>query len=83
MDTSGFYKIIDNETSQMAMGPNFVLGPHDSFELRREQKDTYAYPVDGWYWFDSHEGACIFFNIPYPPEIPTMGLPLNLEITTE
>jgi hypothetical protein len=83
MDTSGFYKIIDNETSQMAMGPNFVLGPQDSFELRREQKDIYIYPTDGWYWFDSHEEACIYFNIPYPPEIPTMGLPLNLEITTE
>ena len=83
MDTSGFYKIIDNEIPLMAMGPNFVLGPQDSFELRREQKDTYAYPVDGWYWFDSHEEACIYFNISYPPEIPTMGLPLNLEITTE
>lgn len=86
MDTSGFYKIIDNETLQMAMGPNYVLGPYGSFELQRAQKDTYTYPVDGWYWFDSEEEACVFFNIPYPPESPTMGLPIQLqdpEIITE
>ena len=35
---------------------------------------------------DSEEDACAFFNIPYPPEVPTMGLPIQLqdpEIITE
>jgi len=80
MDTSGFYKNIGN---QMICGPNYVLGPYESYELQRSSKDTYTYPVDGWYWFDSEEEACLYFNISYPPEIPTMGLPLNLETTTE
>lgn len=75
MDTSGFYKKTDEE--QVVMGPNYVLGPYDSFSLYREHKDTYTYPVEGWYWFNSEEEAYIFFNLPYPPENPTIGLPIN------
>lgn len=83
MDTSGFYRIVDDQTSQMAMGPNYVLGPYDTFQLYRAQKDTYTYPVEGWYWFNSEEEACTFLSIPYPPEVPTMGLPANPENITE
>jgi len=66
-DTSGFYKYeVDIET--MFYGPNFVYGPYDTFQLFRNQHDTYTYPVEGWYWFDSQEEAYTFFNIPLPTE---------------
>lgn len=54
-DTSGFYNIY----YKLRAG-QFVIGPN--FELRRELKDTYTYPVDGWTWFDSAEDAAIAFN---------------------
>jgi hypothetical protein len=47
-DTSGFYKL--NEINDWEFAPNFVYGPN--FELIREDKDTYTYPVDGWSWYD-------------------------------
>jgi hypothetical protein len=59
--SAGFYKY---ESENLAYGPNFVLYPN--FELRAESKDDHAYPVDGWYWFDSLEDAHAFFNIPLP-----------------
>lgn len=55
-DTSGFYKL----DGEILYGPNFVL--NSSYELRRENKDLYNYPVDGWYWFNSQEEAQAFFN---------------------
>ena len=59
--TAGFYKY---ESNNLLYGPNFVLDLH--YELRKESKDEHTYPVDGWYWFDSIEDACLFFNIPLP-----------------
>ena len=56
-DTSGFYKL----DGELLYGPNFVLNAN--YELRREAHDQHAYPVDGWYWFDSKETALTFFNI--------------------
>ena len=47
MDTSGFYKLEDDN---WIFAPNFVYGP--GVELLREKKDEYDYPVDGWYWFN-------------------------------
>lgn len=47
-DTSGFYKL--NEEGVWLHAPNFVSGPN--FELVRENKDDYDYPVEGWSWFD-------------------------------
>lgn len=83
MDTTGFYK---NDNGQMMCGPGWVIGPYNSFELRKEQKDTYTYPIDGWYWFDSEEQAYAFFGLDWYPEVYTMGLPkpwLNDLNTTE
>lgn len=57
-NTSGFYKYQDN---QLFYGPNFVYGP--TFELLKGLKDTYTYPVDGWYYFDTEAEAKTFFNI--------------------
>ena len=48
-DTSGFYK--QNEVGEWMHAPNFVVC--SEYELYRDLKDTYTYPVDGWYWFDT------------------------------
>jgi hypothetical protein len=60
----GFFKRQDDF---ILHGPNFVRGPFGLFDLFREEKDTYEYPVEGWYWFDSEEEACQFFGLPYVP----------------
>ena len=49
IDESGFYKQF--EDGSWVHAPNFVYGP--DFELVRELKDTYSYPVEGWYWFET------------------------------
>ena len=46
-DTSGFYKLEDDNWQY---APNFVYGPN--YELVRETKDSYTYPVEGWEWYD-------------------------------
>lgn len=56
MDTSGFY----NKDAMLRAGM-FVFGP--GFTLLRDEKDSYSYPVNGWYWFDSAEEAAAFFNV--------------------
>ena len=50
IDTSGFYK--QAEDGAWMYAPNFVYGLN--FELLKENKDTYTYPVDGWVWYDEN-----------------------------
>jgi hypothetical protein len=57
-DTSGFYKL----DGELLFGPNFVLNAN--YELRRQTRDQYTYPTDGWYWFDSEDEARAFFGLP-------------------
>jgi len=45
----GFYKQVEDGSWMYA--ENFVYGP--DFELLKELKDTYTYPIDGWYWFET------------------------------
>jgi len=73
MDTSGFYKL-DQDGETIICGPNYVLGPYDHYRLYRNKKDTYTYPTDGWYWFDSEQKAYAFFEKEWTPNAPTMGL---------
>lgn len=54
-----FFKVDNNELFE---GPNVVQGLN--FVLIKEEKDTYTYPVEGWYWFDTIEEAMAFFNLP-------------------
>lgn len=49
-DTSGFYKF-DEVQQEWYFGPNKVI--NTNYELLRELKDTYTYPVDGWSWYDN------------------------------
>ena len=60
-DTSGFYKL---DGDQLLYGPNFVINAN--YELKRENKDQYTYPVDGWYWFDTEQQARQYWNLPEP-----------------
>lgn len=48
IDESGFYKQVEDGSWMYA--PNFVYGT--DFELLRELKDTYEYPIHGWSWYD-------------------------------
>lgn len=58
-DTSGFYK---NDNGSLLYAPNYVL--HRDYELRREQHDSYEYPVEGWYWFESEAEARTLLGLP-------------------
>jgi hypothetical protein len=53
----GFYKL----DGTLLYGPNFVL--NSNYELRKETKDDHSYPIDGWYWFDTLEEACVVFGL--------------------
>lgn len=57
-DTSGFYKL--DPGSILLYGPNFVINAN--YALYCNQHETYTYPVDGWYWFDSETEAREFFG---------------------
>jgi hypothetical protein len=72
MDTSGFYKV--DLSGVVIYGPNFVCGPFDHYKLLKDEKDTYMYPIDGWYWFDTEQKAYEFFQIEWYPEVYTMGI---------
>lgn len=53
-----FYKL-NNRGLQVA--PTSVEAP--TFSLYADQKDTYTYPVGGWYWFDTEAQAYDFFEL--------------------
>ena len=66
MMTKGFYK---NDDGMVLHGPTMVS--NTNYVLNDDLKDTYTYPVDGWYWFDSVEEAYLFFGLELPIEEPT------------
>lgn len=57
---SGFYKT-DPTSGELLYGRFYVL--NKDYELWRDEKDTYTYPTDGWYWINSEAEAKVFFNI--------------------
>lgn len=59
----GFYKA---QEDSMLFAPNFVYSKN--YTLLKEDKDSYTYPVDDWYWFDTKVEAYAFFNIPLEQE---------------
>jgi len=58
MNTQGFYT---QNGTDLLYAPTFVSGL--GMELIIDQKDSYTYPVNDWYYFDSEEEAKTFFNI--------------------
>lgn len=53
----GFYKL----DGSLLYAPNSVL--NKDYQLYKEDYESYSYPVDGWYWFDTLEEACLAFGI--------------------
>ena len=47
-----FYK---RDGEELLVAQNFVRAP--DYDLFADQKDTYAYPVDGWTWYDTLDEA--------------------------
>jgi hypothetical protein len=72
MNKPGFYKAENNE---LFYGPNYVLGIN-SENLYKENKDSYEFPINGWYWFDTEEEARIALNVPVPPPPPIFVPPV-------
>ena len=52
-----FYK----KDTELQVAPEFVYAPE--FTLKAEAKDTYEYPVGGWYWFDTLDDAINFYAV--------------------
>lgn len=50
--TAGFYK---KQDEQLLYGPNIIEG--NGYVLLALDKDSYEYPVDEWFWFESEEEA--------------------------
>lgn len=63
-ETSGFYNL-DTDGVTLLFGPNGVSGP--GYDLWRDLKDTYTYPVNGWIWFDTRAEAAAHFGVPDAP----------------
>lgn len=54
----GFYK---NENGNLLSAANRVTTPNNT--LLKQEKDSYVYPIEGWYWFDSEEDAYNFWGL--------------------
>ncbi len=70
-NTEGFYKY---DNPDLLYSPNIVT--NSFYELQKEKRETYTYPVDGWYWFDSDDDAYTFFNIEKPKIDENFNYPL-------
>jgi len=53
-----FYKLL--EDGYLSSGPTVISA---EYELISDLHESYTYPIDGWYWFDTLEEANTFFNI--------------------
>jgi len=56
MNNPGFYK---KEETEILYAPNIVDGPN--YMLVLADKDSYEYPIDGWIYADSFDGAIAYF----------------------
>jgi len=56
MNNPGFYK---KEETEILYAPNIVDGPN--YMLVLADKDSYEYPIDGWVYADSFDGAIAYF----------------------
>ena len=61
----GFYKY---DGINFFYGPNAIYAP--TYTLLAEAHTTYAYPVDGWTWFDDQDTAYQQLNYTPPVDNP-------------
>lgn len=64
----GFYSWEDNTLN---FAPNFVQWP-DGFIIQRADKETYEYPIRGYYWFETRAHALSFFEKSDPDIDPSL-----------
>jgi len=55
---SGFYK---KEEEDVFYAPNFV--ENKDYSLKIEEKDSYVFPISGWYYFETKTEAEVFFDM--------------------
>ena len=58
----GFYAWEDNT---LKFAANFIQFP-DGTTIQRSERDTYSYPIKGYYWFNTRNEALEFFGKPDP-----------------
>jgi hypothetical protein len=58
MSTDGFYKLRDGE---LFYAPESVSSL--DYDLHRDLRLTYTYPIDGWRWFDTENEARAFYGL--------------------
>lgn len=63
---SGFYTV---SKGRLVYAPNGVTSI--SIHLLASEHANYTYPVEGYYWFDTPEEACSFFNLDIKDYLPT------------
>ena len=63
-DTSGFYKLANIKPLGYKYESEYVLEMIDTqvHKLCRAAKDSYNYPSNRWYWFDTRKEALEFFE---------------------
>ena len=60
-EEEGFYKLeVGAKRSVMLFATHLE---NKGYTLDISLKDTYDYPVDGWTYFDTLDGACVSFGI--------------------
>lgn len=60
----GFYKL----DGSLFYAAHYVK--NKDYELYKDQKDSYSYPVNGWYWFNTIEEACENFQLNINDYVP-------------
>lgn len=73
----GFYKY---ENGEWLYAQDTVIS--SSYTLLRDDKDTYTYPVDGWYWYDTSP-VIEEVDIQYQLDKRTFGQRLIAEVQVE
>lgn len=70
----GFYA---DAGEDVAFAPNFVQWP-DGELIQRADKDSYSYPVRGYYWFNTRREALSFFSRNDPDVDKTLPAPSDV-----
>lgn len=72
----GFYAWEDDT---LKFAANFIQFPNGT-TIQRSERDTYSYPVNGYYWFNTKQAALSFFN-KSDPDVDT-SLPSKSSLMT-